>query len=138
MNFRRKRRPIPTIPIVTLIDVLVILLIFFIATTTFRRSKMHIRIALPESKSMGEAGSEKDRRVAIAVTKDKEVLLDGSLVELEALEEALKLLKESRPGVRLELEADTDAALGVLVGIWDALRAAGFSIQDVPARIQKK
>jgi biopolymer transport protein ExbD len=138
MNFRRKRRPIPTIPIVTLIDVLVILLIFFIATTTFRRSKVHVRIALPESKSMGEAGSEKDRRVAIAVTKDKEVLLDGSLVELEALEEALKLLKESRPGVRLELEADTDAALGVLVGIWDALRAAGFSIQDVPARIQKK
>ena len=39
--------------------------------------------------------------------------------------------------MRLELEADTDAALGVLVKVWDALRAAGFSVNEVPARIQR-
>jgi biopolymer transport protein ExbD len=39
--------------------------------------------------------------------------------------------------MKLELQADTTAALGVLVKVWDALREAGYSINDVPARIQR-
>jgi biopolymer transport protein ExbD len=35
------------------------------------------------------------------------------------------------------LEADTDTALGILIKVWDALKTAGYSINDVPARIQK-
>jgi biopolymer transport protein ExbD len=137
MDLKRHRRPVPAIPIVSLIDILVILLIFFIATTTFRRNKTHVKIALPESKAMGENSPSQDVRVPIAITKDKDILLDGDLVPEEGLEEALKRLRAGRPGVRLELEADTDAALGVLVKVWDALRAAGFSINEVPARIQR-
>ncbi len=137
MDLRRPRRPVPTIPIVSLIDILVILLIFFIATTTFRRSKMHVKIALPESKAMGAASSAQETRTAITITRDKDILLDGNLIQEEALEQALKDLKAARPQAKLELEADTDAALGVLVKVWDALRAAGFSINEVPARIQR-
>ena len=39
-------------------------------------------------------------------------------------------LKEAKPDAKLELEADTDANLGMLVKIWDALREAGYSIND--------
>lgn len=137
MDIRRPHRPVPAIPIVSLIDILVILLIFFIATTTFRRNKTHVKIALPESSSMGAEAPASEKRAAIAITKDKEVLLDGNLVELNALGDALKSLKAQRPGIKLELEADTDSALGVLVQVWDALRSAGIPIQDVPARIQR-
>lgn len=137
MDLRRPRRPVPAIPIVSLIDILVILLIFFIATTTFRRSKMHLKIALPESNAMGAASPAQETRIAITITRDKDILLDGSPVASEQLERALKDLKAARPQARLELEADTDAALGVLVKVWDALRAAGYSINDVPARIQR-
>ncbi len=137
MNLRRPRRPVPAIPIVSLIDILVILLIFFIATTTFRRSKMHVKIALPESKGMGAASPSQETRTAITITKDKEILLDGNLVTEDGLAQALKDLKAAKPKTRLELEADTDAALGLLVKVWDALREAGYSIHDVPARIQR-
>jgi biopolymer transport protein ExbD len=138
MQFHRQKRRVPTIPIVSLIDILVILLIFFIATTTFRRSKTHVKIALPESTTMGDKSPESEVRTAIAVTRDKEVMLDGEPVELDDLAERLTRLKTERPGARLELEADSEAALGVLVKIWDALRVAGFSIHEVPARIQRK
>ena len=36
-----------------------------------------------------------------------------------------------------ELTGARYAALGILVKVWDALREAGFSINDVPARIQR-
>lgn len=137
MDLRRPRRPVPAIPIVSLIDILVILLIFFIATTTFRRSKTHVKIALPESKAMGAASPAQETRTAITITRDKDILLDGDPIQEDALERALKDLKAARPQAKLELEADTDAALGVLVKVWDALRAAGYSINEVPARIQR-
>jgi biopolymer transport protein ExbD len=126
---------VPAIPIVSLIDILVILLIFFIATTTFRRNKTHVKIALPESKGMGAVAPVEEVRVSISITKDKDILVDGQLVVEDQLEEALRALKASRPAAKLELEADTDAAWGVMVKVWDALRAAGFP--NVPARIQR-
>ncbi|MCB1225600.1 MAG: biopolymer transporter ExbD [Verrucomicrobiales bacterium] len=137
MSLRPRRRPVPTIPIVSLIDILVILLIFFIATTTFREDRSHIKISLPESKTLGETAPEADVRTAITITKEKEILLDGKEIEPQNLAAALTTLRAARPGAKLELEADTDAALGVLVEVWDALRMAGFSINEVPARIER-
>lgn len=137
LNLRPRRRPVPLIPIVSLIDILVILLIFFIATTTFRKQKSHLQIALPESKSLGGAAAANDSRIALTITKDQQILLDANPIRAEGLAEALKKLRADKPGAKLELEADTNTALGVLVKVWDALKAAGYSIGDVPARIQK-
>lgn len=58
LNLRPKRRPVPAIPIVSLIDIMVILLIFFIATTTFREKKVQMKINLPDSKTMGATESK--------------------------------------------------------------------------------
>ena len=120
-----------------MIDIMVILLIFFIATTTFREKKVQVKINLPESKTMGATESTSEVRKAITLTKTQELFLDGNPVQIDKLAEALKKMKETQPGVKLELEADTDTALGVLMKVWDGLRAAGFSINDVPARIQR-
>lgn len=137
MNLRPRRRAVPTIPIVTLIDILVILLIFFIATTTFKKQKVEVRITLPESKALGGTATAPEARTTIAVTQKQEIFLDGEPVALDKLAIALTSLKNAKPNGKLELEADTDANLGVLVKIWDALRESGYSINDVPARIQR-
>ena len=44
-------------------------------------------------------------------------------------------MKTTVPGLKLELQADTDTPLGLLVKVWDSLKAAGFAINEVPARI---
>lgn len=137
MNLRPRRRPVPTIPIVSLIDIMVILLIFFIATTTFKKDKMQVKITLPESKSLGGGSESPAARVPISITKEQKIFLDGKPVELPNLALAITNLKEAKPGMKLELEADTTAALGILVKVWDSLREAGYSINDVPARIQR-
>ena len=137
MYLRPRRRPVPTIPIVSLIDIMVILLIFFVATTTFKKDKMQVKITLPESKSLGGVTQVPESRVAISINTEQKIFLDGKPVDLDKLAIAISSLKDAKPGMKLELEADTTAALGVLVKVWDALREAGYSINDVPARIQR-
>ena len=137
MNLRPLRHSVPVIPIVSLIDIMVILLIFFVATTTFKKDKTHLKIALPESKGMGGEAAASDTRTTISITKEQKLFLAGQPVELDALAAALIKLKQEQPGVKLELEADSDSALGVLVRVWDALREAGFSVNEVPARIER-
>jgi biopolymer transport protein ExbD len=138
MNLRPHRRRVPIIPIVSMIDILVILLIFFIATTTFRgKPKTHLKIALPESQALGGTAAQPEVRTSITVTKDQKLFLDGEPIAVEKLAESLTALKAANPNARLELEADTDTALGLLVKVWDALRAAGYSVNEVPARIER-
>lgn len=137
MNLRPRRRPVPTIPIVSLIDIMVILLIFFIATTTFKKEKTQVKITLPESKSLGGSSEAPEERVAISINEEQKIFLDGKPVELDKLAIAITSLKDAKPGMKLELQADTTAALGILVKVWDSLREAGYSINDVPARIQR-
>ena len=141
MNLRRQKRPPPIIPIVPLVDILVVLLMFFIATTTFRKKEekkaQHLQVSLPESNALGSAVPVKESRKTLAITKDKKVYLDGNEVAEADLEHALKEMKTVTPAVKLELRADQDTPLGLLVKVWDGLKAAGFAINDVPARIQR-
>jgi len=140
MDLRRKKRPTPIIPIVPLVDILVVLLMFFIATTTFKSKAdkaHHLQVSLPQSNALGAAVPQKEARKTLAITKDKKVFLDGNEVGEAGLAAALKEMKTALPGMKLELQADQDTPLGLLVKVWDALKAAGWSINDVPARIQR-
>ena len=85
MNLRPRRRSVPTIPIVSLIDIMVILLIFFIATTTFKKEKTQVKITLPESKSLGGSSEAPESRVAISINEEQKIFLDGKPVELDKL-----------------------------------------------------
>ena len=140
MDLRRKKRPTPVIPIVPLVDILVVLLMFFIATTTFKSKAdkaHHLQVSLPQSNALGTAVPQKEARKTLAITKDRKIFLDGNEVAEAGLAAALKEMKTALPGVKLELQADQDTPLGLLVKAWDALKAAGWSINDVPARIQR-
>jgi biopolymer transport protein ExbD len=138
MNLRPRRRPVPTIPIVSLIDIMVILLIFFVATTSFKQRKTSMQIQLPSSQSLGTTATADTSRTVLAISKTNEVFLDATTVKPDALAAALKERLSQNPGTKFELEADTAADLGTLVAVWDALKEAGIAIADVPARLQRK
>ena len=58
MQFYTRKRRSPFINIVSLIDILAILLIFFIVTTNFRKPQPQLQINLPDSKSAMQADRE--------------------------------------------------------------------------------
>ena len=133
MNIYQKKRAKPTVPIITLIDSLAILLIFFIVTTTFKKKESLVKVNLPKSSHMASEGEITDR-VALSLSKDGRVSLGDRVVPMASLPAVLTQFKKSGEG-ELELKADEGAPLGLMVEVWDAATKAGLEISDLPLRI---
>jgi biopolymer transport protein ExbD len=135
MHFQRVTHKRAEVPIVPMIDILFILLVFFIVSTNFKKPRNVLRIELPTVK---EVPSEKivDARSVIAVDALGNITLDSLAVPEGLLMPYLSAYQKQNPGRKLELEADRKLPIERLIYVWDALTKAGIPIKDVPARIQ--
>jgi biopolymer transport protein ExbD len=124
----RKRRA-PSIIIVSLVDILTILLIFFVVSTTFKRDQPEVQINLPDSKTSTKASSELEHAI-VSVNENDEVRLDGQVVGIDDLEASVKNLPATRRST-LALQADKKASFGMIVKVMDALKLAG--VKNLPA-----
>lgn len=135
MQFYRVQRQRPQIPIVSMIDILFILLVFVIVTSTFKKPREVIEIELPTVKEI-VSKTVTDTRSVIAVDALGNITLDGLAVPEGLLGTYLSAFQKQNPGRKLELEADRRLPLERLLQIWDALGKAGLRINEVPARIK--
>jgi len=122
-------------PIVPMIDILFILLIFFIVSTTFKKRRPVLRIELPTVREVASDTVEESSSV-LAISAEGDVTLDSLRVPSGLLGAYLKAFLKENPGRRLELEADRRLPLENLLEVWDALTEAGIRVKDVPARIK--
>ena len=121
-----------------LIDILFVVLIFFIVTTTFKTPRHTLKLELPTVNDIPSSTVVEPNSV-LAVDKDGHMTLDAIEVpNVGLLEGYLVSFREKNPGRKLELEADQDLTLGKLLAIWDALTRAGIPVKDLPARIHTK
>jgi biopolymer transport protein ExbD len=134
MTFYTRKRRAPSVIIVSLIDILAILLIFFIVTTTFQKNQPQLQINLPESKTAEQAPAEKNQPLVLRIKSAEQITLDEKPVTLETLADALKSLREQAPARPIAMQADREAPFGVVVKALDALRDAG--IKNIPAFTQ--
>lgn len=134
MKFAVRKRRAPSIIIVSLVDVLVILLIFFVVSTTFRTVQPEVQINLPESKTATNAPSELDHAM-VTIDQDDGIKLDGKTVEVEALEGAVRDLSPTRKS-SIALQADKKASFGTIIKVMDALKLAG--VKNLPAFTQQE
>jgi biopolymer transport protein ExbD len=132
MKFAVRKRRAPSIIIVSLVDVLTILLIFFVVSTTFKRDQPEVQINLPEAKTATAVPAEMEHAI-VTVDQNDEVKLDGQTIALDQLAQAIKDL----PGTRrssLALQADRKASFGVIIRVMDELKLAG--VKNLPAFTQ--
>ena len=126
MTFYRRKRRMPQVIIVSLIDIFAILLIFVIVTTTFKKPQPQVTIKLPESKS-GVAAEKSDDPVILSITPDEEIFLNESKTPtaVSDLKTALEPFLKRTPPPPLAMKADKKVSYGFLVSVLDALRDAG-------------
>ena len=128
----------PRIRIINLVDILFVLLLFFIATTTFRfatNEPTAVKLSLPEAKTAEEVGKQKSNQLRITLAPNGEIYLDQQRVGLPALEKSLRDAKEKNPNLVLEFSADKSVSYGTVVAVVDAARAAG--IRNITAFTKK-
>ena len=107
--------------ITSLIDVIFILLIFFMVSTQFKRSSLPLD--LPRSE---DATQERNTTKVLAVTADS-MELDGDKITLEALENVLAALYAREPELALSLECERTVEFERIVQILTKIQAAGIS-----------
>jgi biopolymer transport protein ExbD len=119
----RKRHQAPAIIIVSLIDILIVLLIFMMVTTTFR-TQPAVKLVLPESSQPREGASEAN--LVVTVTPRPPYFYLGQVqVTPQELLAQLNARKAANPHVVLSIRADTEAPWGKIVTVMDAAKAAG-------------
>src|SRR5215210_3273147 len=124
----RKRRA-PSIIIVSHVDILTILLIFFVVSTTFKKDQPEVQINLPESKTATKAPAEAEHAI-VTVDQTDEIQLDGKSIGADQLEGAVRDLTAERRAT-LVLQADKKASFGTIIKVMDALKLAG--VRNLPA-----
>lgn len=127
MVFRERRRNKSVeLNVTSLIDVLFLLLIFFMLTTTFKRAG-ELELNLPQSSTAGPAGrGARSEAVALVLTERGTLMLDGAPTTFETLLPGLRTLRERRPDTQVLIQAETGVDHGQVVRLLDAVRTAGF------------
>jgi biopolymer transport protein ExbD len=129
MKFAVKKRRAPSIIIVSLVDILTILLIFFVVSTTFKKDQPEVQINLPDSKTAVKTPAEMDHAL-ITVDQNDDIQLDGRAVSADELETAVRDLPPTRKS-SLALQADKKASYGTIIKVMDSLKLAG--VKNLPA-----
>ena len=122
MRFRRPRERKETVLNLTpLIDVVFLLIIFFMLTTTFRTVFQGIKVNLPTTTTPQE---KIERNIIISITKDNRLYLDEKEVIESELIQKLKKELEGREGLVI-INADKDVLHGKVVKTMDMAKQAG-------------
>lgn len=128
MNFRRQRnREEVSVNLTPLIDVVFLLLIFFMVSTTFTK-ETHLAIDLPASS--GALQPEQSQQVEITISKSGEFSVNGQgLVngQLQTLKRALSKVSEGDSQRPLIITADANTPYQSVVRAMDAAGQLGFT-----------
>jgi len=121
LDLRPRPRRRPVLNVTPLIDVLFLLLIFLMVSSTFLEHPA-IELDLPRASTSEPVRVDSLR---LAIPEDGRLLLEGEEVEPAALRERLREAAGENPELLLILEADRGADYGRVVEALDAAREAG-------------
>lgn len=131
MNFRTpKKSRSMIINVTSLIDVMFLLLIFFMVTSTFRNQPA-INLVLPRSSTASETV---DTPTILFLTESGQVFLNDTPVAREDLGAALEQLQVTTGDDRIVLRADENASHGRVVEMIDTIKLSGFTRVSLSAK----
>jgi biopolymer transport protein ExbD len=127
MQFRRSRRDEPEINLIPLIDVLLVVLIFLMVTTTYARFS-ELQINLPEAK--GDSAAEMPVQINVGVDERGAYAINeiaAGTASLEDLVTALRAAAGNEKDPVVVISADAQATHQSVIRVMDAARRAGFT-----------
>jgi len=119
------------INITSLLDVMFILLIFFMATTTFKEEEFPVGVQLPVASKQHQTASSKSKTIVVNVRNTREggdeglYIVGGQRVTLEQMQKLVKDALVQDPGQAVWIRADKYAYHGEVANAIATCRNAG-------------
>jgi len=114
-----------------MLDVVFIMLIFFIVTTSFVK-EAGVEINRPRAES---TATQNQNSILIAITNSNEIWINQHQVDPRAVRRNVERLKAESPESGVIIQADTDSKTGLLVEVMDQVKLAG--IENIAIATQK-
>lgn len=126
MLFRKRRRVVPQVNITSLIDVVLLLLIFFMISTTFV-TQPGIRVNLP--KAAAKVNNMAQESNTIVITEDNTIYINRQKIrDVQELRDILRNMRsQEQVNDLIVVKADETVAHGVVVSVMDIAKTSGFS-----------
>ena len=127
LNFRRARPEEPEINLIPFIDVLLVILIFLMLSTTYSKFT-ELQVSLPVADA--DQARDRPREIIIAVSADGRYAIDRKPVDgrsVDALAAELTTASAGSKDMILIVSADATAAHQSVINVMDAARRAGLA-----------
>jgi biopolymer transport protein ExbD len=131
MKFKKTEEEDVRVGITPLIDVVFLLLIFFMLTSQFHIAS-GVKIRLP--KITNKAFESAEKKIVLVVDRNSRIFFEGKELKLDKLEAKLTEIIKQDGAASLVLEADKQVTHGKVVNIMDISKKAGVSSIIIAAK----
>jgi biopolymer transport protein ExbD len=121
MRFKQKNQNVDTVDVSPLIDMVFILLIFFMVTTTFVKD-MKLELNRPSAASASLAST---KTIRVYIDNSGEIYIDNQPVKLWAVQSKLRDMLRTATEKSVLVVTDTDIPVGTLIDVIDECRQSG-------------
>jgi biopolymer transport protein ExbD len=129
-----RERTRPVLPLAAMVDMMFLLLIFFMTASLYREQERQIDVTLPGAET-AEPGAHK-APIIITVNAEGVIFMGEQAYDLAKLRAALSQLAGQVPNESVLIRGDRQSQFGLVIQVLDMARAVG--IQDVAVATTKK
>ena len=137
MLLKNKSAPAsPTLEMTPIIDMVFLLLIFFLVSTTFHQTEREMKIALPEAVSAGPI-SISLREIIINVGADGEIIVSGRTISADDLRVLIHEAVAANSDQKVTVRGDRNTLYANIINVLDVCKGAGLQepfLDTVPTR----
>ncbi|PQJ84324.1 ExbD/TolR family protein [Aliivibrio sifiae] len=109
------------IDLTSMLDIVFIMLIFFIVTSSFVRES-GVEVNRPQASNVT---SQKDAGIFVGIDASNDIYIDKRIIDVERVQATLEHLLLEQPDASLVIQADKHAYNGTVVKVMDAAKGAG-------------
>jgi biopolymer transport protein ExbD len=128
MKLRRRLTPAQEMEITPLIDVVFLLLIFFMLTSRLV-APTGLRVRIPQ---VSQPTTLQDVSVTVTIASDDRIFIDGTEVTPEELKQRLKLCAQRK--TKVAIRGDSRSSLGRMIQVYDICQQTGVDLTGIYAQ----
>ena len=134
MPIKSQIEEMPVLNLTSMIDVLFLLIIFFVVGTRFNDAERQIELRVPEVGSGGALTAAPDKRV-VNVYRDGQITLDRQPVTLEELTSRLASARNQYKRLGVLVRGDGNGPFQFVASVLDACKKAGIAELGISVRM---